>query len=139
MRIGELATAAGVTTKTLRFYETAELLPPPQRTASGYRNYDAQTLDRLSFIRSAQRAGLTLAQISEILAIRDRGYAPCQHMAEQVARRLQEVDQRLAELRATRRELRHLRDRLAELDPTECVPDEVCSAVNDSPAAPDFT
>jgi hypothetical protein len=53
MRIGVLAARAGLTTKTVRFYEDAGLLPPPPRTPAGYRDYPAQTLTRLTFIRNA--------------------------------------------------------------------------------------
>ena len=52
MRIGELAVASGTTTKTLRFYEEAGLLPAPERTANGYRDYTPAALARLDFVRS---------------------------------------------------------------------------------------
>ena len=71
MRIGELADAAGTTAKTLRFYEDQGLLPPAGRTPSGYRNYTAETIARIDFIHRGQAAGLTLAQIKQILDIRD--------------------------------------------------------------------
>ena len=61
MRIGELAAATGTTTKSLRFYEQAGLLPPPARSAAGYRDYTPASVARLEFIRRGQRAGLTLA------------------------------------------------------------------------------
>lgn len=80
MRIGELAVASGTTTKTLRFYEEAGLLPAPERTANGYRDYTPAALARLDFVRRGRTAGLTLAQIREILDIRDAGVAPCQHV-----------------------------------------------------------
>jgi len=80
MRIGVLAARAGLTTKTIRFYEDVGLLPAPPRTPAGYRDYPAQTLTRLAFIRNAQAAGLTLAEIHGVLAIRDTGQAPCEHV-----------------------------------------------------------
>lgn len=52
MRIGELAVASGTTTKTLRFYEEAGLLPAPERTANGYRDYTPAALARLDFVLS---------------------------------------------------------------------------------------
>lgn len=54
MRIGQLADATGVTTRTLRYYESEGLLREPGRTLSGYRDYPAETVDRLAFIRNAQ-------------------------------------------------------------------------------------
>ena len=75
MRIGELAEAAGTTTKTLRFYEDQGLLPPAERTAAGYRDYTPDALARVDFIHRGQTAALTLAQIRQILDVRDGGQA----------------------------------------------------------------
>lgn len=130
MLIGELAEATGVSTKTLRYYEGEGLLHEPDRTSGGYRDYPREAVDRVTFIRQAQAAGLTLRQIAEILQVRDGGRAPCGHVARLVDDRLVEVEARLAELRATRRQLRKLRDRLAELDPADCPPDDICIAVS---------
>ena len=63
MRIGEFAEAAGTTAKTLRFYEEQGLLPPPDRTSSGYRDYPPDAIARVDFVHRGQAAGLTLAQI----------------------------------------------------------------------------
>ena len=67
MRIGELAEAAGTTTKTLRFYEEQGLLPPAERTPAGYRDYTPDAVSRIDFVHRGQAAGLTLAQIKQIL------------------------------------------------------------------------
>lgn len=132
MLIGEVATATGVSTKTLRFYERQGLLAEPPRTAGGYRDYDQAVVGRVTFIRQAQAAGLTLRQIGEILAIRDEGRAPCSHVAELVDERLADVERRLEELRATQAQLRQVRSRLDELDPQACPPDGVCGAIDGS-------
>ncbi|MBW3631274.1 MAG: MerR family DNA-binding transcriptional regulator [Gemmatimonadetes bacterium] len=57
MTIGELAAEAGVNVQTVRYYERRGLLPQPERTASGYRQYDVEALERLRFIRQAQDLG----------------------------------------------------------------------------------
>lgn len=88
MLIGELAEASGATTKTLRFYEEAGLLPAPERTAAGYRDHNAQILPRLDFIRRGRAAGLSLTQIREVLEVRDAGSPPCQHVQDLLGRRL---------------------------------------------------
>lgn len=129
MLIGEVAAATGVTTKTIRFYEREELLHEPDRTPGGYRDYGGDVIDRVNFIRRAQAAGLTLRQISEILAIRDGGQIPCEHVAQLVEDRLSEIEERLRELRETRGQLRELRSRLATLDPVDCAATTICSAV----------
>lgn len=88
MRIGTLAHFAGVTTKTVRFYERAGLLPEPPRTPSGYRDYPPQTADRLTFIRGAQGMGLSLSEIRAVLRVRDGVRGPCRHLGERLQARL---------------------------------------------------
>lgn len=128
MLIGELATRTGVSTKTLRFYENDGLLPEPDRTPAGYRDYPDPAVDRVAFIRQAQAAGLTLAQIREILTIRDGGQPPCDHVADLVDQRIEQLDRRLAELEHTRTELLALQTRLDTLDPADCR-DDICVAI----------
>lgn len=120
MRIGEVADRAGVTAKTLRFYEDRGLLPEPERTPSGYRDYDTQAVGRVEFIKDAQAAGFTLAQIGQILAIRDAGDSPCEHVSSLVEQRLGEIEERLRELRGVRRQLQQLAQRAERLDPADC-------------------
>lgn len=129
MRIGELAEITGVAPKTLRYYESEDLLPEPDRTAAGYRDYRPEAATRVAFVRHAQAAGLTLRQIGKVLAVRDSGAAPCGHVSEFVDTRLDEVEQRLRELRDVRRQLLDLRARLETLDPADCNPDSICAAV----------
>ena len=62
-----LAKRVGVGADTIRYYEQTGLLPPPERTASDYRNYDEPAIDRLRFIRGAQRLGLRLPEIKTLL------------------------------------------------------------------------
>ncbi|MDX1658971.1 MAG: MerR family DNA-binding protein [Nitriliruptorales bacterium] len=74
----------------------------------------------MSFIKDAQSAGFTLAQIGEILALRDDGEVPCGHVATLVETRLAEVEQRLRELRQVRSQLRAIADRASGYDPDDC-------------------
>ena len=113
MRIGELADRVGVTTKTIRFYESIRLLPEPPRTPSGYRDYAEADAERLTFIRTAQRLGLSLDEIGEIIALRDRGEQPCAYVAEVLHRQASELDRRIREMRGLRDELRALEVRAA--------------------------
>lgn len=126
MRIGEIAEAAGTTAKTLRFYEDQGLLPPAERTPAGYREYTPETVARIDFIHRGQAAGLTLAEIRQILDIRDRGHAPCDHVRDLLAARQTEIEQQLARLAALRDTIAELRDQAAEPEPESCRPDQVC-------------
>jgi len=124
--IGEIAQASGTTTKTLRFYEDVGLLPPAQRTPAGYRHYEPDVLARLDFIRRGQAAGLTLAQIRQVLQIRDDGQAPCHHVTDLLTTRIEAIDQQIAELQQLRSTVTQLRDDAAGADPATCPPGQVC-------------
>ncbi|MFD7124185.1 MULTISPECIES: heavy metal-responsive transcriptional regulator [Streptomyces] len=134
MRIGELAAHTGLTTTTLRFYEDSGLLPAPPRTSGGYRDYPDHAVNRLAFIRDAQRAGLTLAEIRSILALRDDGQAPCTHVTDLIHEHLDDIDRRMAELAATRAALRGLAARAATADPAACGADDFCTILKPAPA-----
>jgi len=106
LRIGEVATRAGLNPKTLRYYEALGVLPSPFREANGYRRYPAETLDLLRFIRQAQGLGFTLDEIKEVLAIRRRGDVPCSHVRSLLRQKAVELDRKLADLVALRRRIR---------------------------------
>lgn len=108
MRIGELARAGGVNPKTIRYYESIGLLREPDRTASGYRDYEPSDLVRLTFIRSAKRLGISLDEIREILAFQQRGEAPCCYVRGVLDAQLHTIDRKIDELRRLRSELSEL-------------------------------
>ncbi len=112
MRIGELARSAGVTPDTIRYYEREGLLPSPERTPSGYRDYGPGVMDDLLFIKKAQALGLKLSDVREVLEISSGGKPPCEHVRATVSARLVEVEERLRELRALRATLRETLQRL---------------------------
>ena len=130
MRIGELAQQAGVTAKTVRYYESIGLLPDPGRTASGYRQYGPDALERLRFIRDAQAAGLTLKDSRTILDMKSEGDATCQHTQAILERHLDDIDAQIESLQAARKELLKLSSRATSLDPAECVDPHRCQVVD---------
>jgi DNA-binding transcriptional MerR regulator len=112
MTIGQLARQLDLNPRTIRYYEHVGVLPEPERTASGYRLYTHEDEERLRFVKSAQRVGLTLGEIRETLAFRDRGEAPCRYVAGVIEQRLAETNRRIRELRAFKRELTELSQRM---------------------------
>jgi DNA-binding transcriptional MerR regulator len=104
-KIGEVSRLSGVGIEALRFYERQGLLGNPPRTQSGYRLYDEEVLERLEFIKRAQVLGFSLAEIAGIIAEKQAGQSPCAEVREIVRRRLQELDERLKEMRRYRKEL----------------------------------
>ena len=129
MKIGELASSTGVTTKAIRYYEQIGVIAEPPRTQSGYRNYDPAATERLGFVKAAQRAGLTLSEIRSVLAIHDKGEAPCSHVSELIDAKLDEIDERLKALERTRQELSQVQKRAGSLSPEDCGPDSICHII----------
>lgn len=113
MRIGEAAEAAGLEATAIRFYEKQGVLPGPERTESGYRDYSQHDVELLSFVRRARSLEIPLDDIREIVELRRTGQAPCAVVRTAMAREAKLIDQRIQELQALRRELKHLQ-RLAE-------------------------
>lgn len=130
MKIGEFAAQADVHPRTVRFYERLGLLREPVRTSSGYRDYDDQALSRLTFIRNAQAAGLTLNEIGGITGLRDEGTTPCSHVAELLDAKLDHVRGTIKQLRALESELVGLVARSRTLDPADCTADDTCHILN---------
>jgi MerR family transcriptional regulator, copper efflux regulator len=129
VRIGELADRSGVAVKTIRFYEAIGVLDPPERTPSGYRDYDDPAIDRLAFIRAGQAVGLTLGEIRQVVGLRERGQAPCTHVVALLERRADEIGQRIAELQHLQGDLRRLAAEAQGLDPADCDPQRVCHVI----------
>ena len=103
-----VAKQAGVSTDTLRHYERKGLLPAPPRTASGYRRYPATAVERVQLIQRALGIGFSLDELVRVLRDRDRGGAPCRGVLELVKTRLVDLEDRLREMSALRREMRTL-------------------------------
>ena len=105
MKIGELAKAAATKVETVRYYEQIGLLAPPARSASNYRDYGAEHLSRLSFIRRARDLGFTLEAVRGLLTLADNRAQPCEAVDAIASAHLTEVDRKIADLQALRGEL----------------------------------
>ena len=130
MLIGEIAERTGLSVKTLRYYEHIGVIDVAERTPAGYRTYEASVIERLRFVRSAQAVGLTLGEIREIVAFRERGQCPCAHVLGVLETHPAEVDRRVQELRQLRGELVALADRAKALNPADCSPSTVCHIIS---------
>lgn len=106
--VADVAREAGVSPDTVRYYERAGLLEPPSRSAAGYRQFDSGALDRLRFIQGAQRLGLRLREIRDLLAVRDTGICPCESAETLLRRRVAEIEREIARLSALRGDLEQM-------------------------------
>jgi DNA-binding transcriptional MerR regulator len=135
-RISQLVERCGVPATTLRFYESAGLLPA-ERTPAGYRVYDDTAVDRLAFIASAKYLGLSLDEIRDLLDARERDV--CAAVREQLLRlvesRIADTDRRIAELSAFNAHLAGVHLDLTGPAPAgACGPD--CGCVTAPPTGP---
>jgi Hg(II)-responsive transcriptional regulator len=120
MWMSEAATQAGVNVQTIRYYERRGLLPSPRRRASGYRDFQPDTVRRVRFIKRAQDLGFSLDEIAELLqlrAARPRNRTRIRLIAE---RRVQQIEQKIADLEAMRMVLRELVHRCQAGTTPEC-------------------
>ena len=103
--IGEIASRAGINISTLRFYERRGLLPAPPRNVYGHRVYDSAEVSRLRFIKRAQALGFTLAEIKELLTLRESPEANCDRIRDRAEDRLQATERQIEELLEVRASL----------------------------------
>jgi DNA-binding transcriptional MerR regulator len=116
MTIRRAAELAGLTPKTVRFYEDSGLLPAAARSDSGYRLFSTSDVRRLRLIRRAKILGLPLADIKELadLAFRESCGSFEERLQVLIDRRLVDVERTMSELVSLRTELTELRSTLAE-------------------------
>lgn len=126
MHIRDLARQTDVNTSTIRYYEKIGILPPAQRADNGYRAYQADDVERMRFVIQARSLDFSLDEISEILAFREQGEAPCPYVLGQIDGKLAEIDQRIAALEQMKTELYQLRSEaealpLSAIEASDCV------------------
>jgi len=138
MKIGELGDRCGVTTKTIRYYESIGLLDEPDRKPSGYRDYGDDAIERLRFVRDAQATGLTLAEVASVLELKGAGERSCAHTMALIDSHVASIDAQIEQLTAARRELVRLAKRARSLDPSSCTDPNRCQVITNArePAQP---
>ena len=109
MKIGELAAAAECDVATVRFYEKAQLMPPPERTVSNYRAYGPRHLERLKFIRRCRALDMGLDEVRLLLSFVDKPQQQCGMVNTALDEHIEHVEARLRELTGLRDELKRLR------------------------------
>lgn len=108
MKISDLAEQTGVPAKTIRYYEDVGLLPAAVRQSNGYREYREADIERLKLVAGARRLDFSLAEISEIIDLRDRQIAPCGVLLELLDQKAEEISERISELQRVQKDLESL-------------------------------
>jgi len=112
LTVSKLADEAGTSPDTVRYYERIGLLPETERSASGYRLYGNEAVERLRFIKRAQRFGLRLEAIAELLDVRQRGLCPCGHTRRLLEDRVAELEEEMSSLARLRDDISRMLDEL---------------------------
>jgi Cu(I)-responsive transcriptional regulator len=121
LSIGDLARATGTKVETIRYYERIGVLPAPPRTETGnYRSYTADHLDRLSFVRRSRDLGFTLDEVRALLALADQRDRDCGAVDAIAREHLADVERKIVDLQALRRELREIIGRCKRGTVAEC-------------------
>ncbi len=109
MRIGELAARAGVTPRTVRYYESLGLIPEGEREGTGQHRYGEQTVARLNKIEQLKRLGFSLDEVGEVIDLYftdPTQKRPKRKVLAILKKHLAETDGQLAALRKFRGELK---------------------------------
>ncbi|MFM6356634.1 MAG: heavy metal-responsive transcriptional regulator [Planktothrix sp.] len=104
-QVGEVSRRLELNPQTLYFYERIGLIPPPQRTVSGYRLYSEQDINRIAFITRVKSLGLSLDEIQDILALKDGKELTCQAVYYRLNQKVQDIQDHIQKLQTLHDEL----------------------------------
>lgn len=130
MCIGEAAKQAGVTIKTIRYYERLGLIPRAARNGGRFWLYDQVLVERSAFVAKARALGFTLEEIREIFSLYDQGHCTCGQVGRSMDARLRLIDSKLADLERLKRDLLTVKDRFPEQDVGRN--DRICPVIHQS-------
>jgi len=125
MKILEFAQLTGLSPKTIRYYESIGILSAPRRAPNGYREYSEQDLERARFVAGIRSLDLSLDEIAEILAMRDRREAPCRTLLDLIEQKADQIEERIRLLRQMGIDLRQLH-KLGLTFPTDDIDGKNC-------------
>jgi MerR family transcriptional regulator, copper efflux regulator len=114
LTIGKVAQRVGIRPSAIRYYERQGMLQPTLRGANGYRTYSDEAIKLLLFVKGAQSLGITLKKIKPLLNLASQGQRPCSYVKQLARSHLREIDEKIRDLQALRKELRTLLQRKAE-------------------------
>ena len=118
--IGALAKATGTKVETIRYYERIGLLAAPARTSGNYRAYGADHLARLSFVRRSRDLGFSIDAVRDLLRLSDQRRRDCGSVGAIAHAHVIEIERKIADLKALRRELRDLMAQCGDGKVTDC-------------------
>ncbi len=126
LTVGQVAREAGVNLQTIHYYERRALLPEAARSDSNYRLYPEEAVRRTRFIKRAQRVGFTLEEIRELISLRAESVDQCGRIQQAARVKLDEIDEKIRELRSISSKLRRL---ISRCEAAATSPDSECPIV----------
>lgn len=108
LKRGNLAKMAGVNIETIRYYEKQGILPEPDRSPSGYRQYDDETVSRIRFVKRAQKLGFSLSEIKQLLKLSEGEITDCDEVKDIALKKLEEIREKIINLQKLDRILSNL-------------------------------
>ena len=121
LKIGDVAERGGVNLQTIRYYEREGLLPEPPRLASGYRIFPESSVRRVRFIKRTQELGFSLAEIRDLLSLREDAGAGAQEIRDRARAKVVDIEERIRALRAMKEALNSLAEKCPGCGPlSEC-------------------
>jgi MerR family copper efflux transcriptional regulator len=134
MKIQEFSQLTGLSTKTIRYYESIGILSSPQRAPNGYREYSDKARPRQGFVAGTRSLDISLEEIREILAMQDGGEAPCRTLPNLIEQKANQIEERIQLLKQLEGDLRQLHQ-LGLTFPTDDVDGKncICHLVSERP------
>ena len=121
LKIGDVAERGGVNLQTIRYYEREGLLPEPPRLASGYRIFPESSVRRVRFIKRTQELGFSLAEIRDLLSLREDAGAGAQEIRDRARAKVLDIEEKIRSLRAMKEALNSLAEKCPGCGPlSEC-------------------
>ncbi len=114
LTIGQVAHRSGVGIETVRFYEREGLLAKPDRTLSGYRQFDDEVIARLQFIQRAKELGFTLNEIKELLSLRVAPDTSCDDVRTRAEAKIADIEDKIRSLQRIKKALARLAQECGE-------------------------
>jgi len=118
--IGEMSKRTGVNIETIRYYERIKIMPQPDRTAGGNRQYNHEQLKRLSFIKTSRELGFSIDEIRELLEMVDRQDFTCGEVHGLTVGHLTSVREKIKGLRKLEKALVGMASECSQGDVPDC-------------------
>jgi MerR family mercuric resistance operon transcriptional regulator len=132
LKIGQVAKESGVGVETVRFYESEGLIALPKRSASGYRQYSASTIEQIQFIQHAKKLGFSLKEVSEMIKLRSAPNARCDRVKTTASAKIADIQEKIDALEQMKTALQPLVDQCKSSDPISDCP--ILNALDEIPA-----